>query len=81
MRSAWRSRSSSVASERARSVPPARSGAVAEHPGLCWLGALACLAAPTAVLHPGGLFNIIVSLRTQQPCARDPGGIVLTARR
>jgi len=52
---------------------------VAAHPGLCWLGALACLIGATAVLHPGGLFNIIISLRTKQPFARTLGGIALSA--
>ncbi|MGZ4293395.1 MAG: acyltransferase family protein [Solirubrobacteraceae bacterium] len=49
------------------------------HPGACWIAAAACLAAATAVLHPGGLFNIIVSLHTKQPYARTLVGIVLTA--
>jgi peptidoglycan/LPS O-acetylase OafA/YrhL len=53
--------------------------AVVDHPGLCWLGAAACLAAATAILHPGGLFNIIISLRTKQPYARTLAGIALTA--
>jgi peptidoglycan/LPS O-acetylase OafA/YrhL len=53
--------------------------ALAEHPGLCWLAAIACLVGATAVLHPGGLFNIIISLRTKQPFARTLGGIALTA--
>jgi peptidoglycan/LPS O-acetylase OafA/YrhL len=53
--------------------------AVVEHPGLCWLSAIACLAAATAILHPGGLFNIIISLRTKQPYARTLSGIVLSA--
>jgi peptidoglycan/LPS O-acetylase OafA/YrhL len=53
--------------------------AVVDHPGLCWLGAAACLAAATTILHPGGLFNIIISLRTKQPYARTLAGIALTA--
>jgi len=52
---------------------------VIRHPGLCWIGAAACLAGATAVLHPGGLFNIIISLRTKQPFARTLGGLALTA--
>jgi peptidoglycan/LPS O-acetylase OafA/YrhL len=48
-------------------------------PGLCWIGAIACLIGATAVLHPGGLFNIILSLREKQPFARTLGGLVLTA--
>jgi peptidoglycan/LPS O-acetylase OafA/YrhL len=53
--------------------------AVVDHPGLCWLGAAACLGAATAILHPGGLFNIIISLRTKQPYARTLAGIALSA--
>lgn len=68
----------SVADARA-AIPRGAVRAVAEHPGLCWLGAAACLAAATAILHPGGLFNIIVSLRTRQPIARTLAGILLTA--
>jgi peptidoglycan/LPS O-acetylase OafA/YrhL len=68
----------SVAAE--RSERPSRVvRAVVDHPGLCWLGAVACLAAATAILHPGGLFNIIISLRTKQPYARTLAGIVLSA--
>jgi peptidoglycan/LPS O-acetylase OafA/YrhL len=58
--------------------PPAAIRFVAEHGDLCWLGALACLIGAVAVLHPGGLFNIIVSLRTKQPPARTIGAILLT---
>jgi peptidoglycan/LPS O-acetylase OafA/YrhL len=54
-------------------------GAVVDRPGLCWLGAAACLAGLTALLHPGGLLNIIVALRTKQPLARTLAGIGLTA--
>lgn len=59
--------------------PPALVRAVSEHPGLCWIGAIVCLAAATAVLQPGGLFNIIISLRTPQPYLRTLAGIALTA--
>lgn len=52
---------------------------VADHPSICWIGAAACLVGATAVLHPGGLFNIIISLRTKQPFARTVGGILLSA--
>jgi peptidoglycan/LPS O-acetylase OafA/YrhL len=52
---------------------------VVRRPGLCWLGAGACLVGLTALLHPGGLLNIIVALRTKQSIARTLGGIVLTA--
>lgn len=68
----------SVAAERSER-PPRAVRAVIEHPGLCWLAAGACLAGATAVLQPGGLFNILVSLRTPQPFARTLGGIVLSA--
>jgi peptidoglycan/LPS O-acetylase OafA/YrhL len=51
---------------------------VVRRPGACWLGALACLIGATALLHPGGLFNIIVSLETKQPLYRTLGGILLT---
>ena len=51
---------------------------VTERSGLCWIGALACLAAATAILQPGGLFNIILSLHTKQPIARTLAGILLT---
>ncbi len=49
------------------------------HPSLCWLGALACLLGATAVLHPGGLFNIILSLHERQPYLRTFAGLLLTA--
>jgi peptidoglycan/LPS O-acetylase OafA/YrhL len=62
-----------------RALPARGVGFVAGHPGLCWLGAAACLVAATAILHPGGLFNIIVSLRTSQPIPRTLAGILLTA--
>jgi peptidoglycan/LPS O-acetylase OafA/YrhL len=52
---------------------------VVRHPGLCWLGALACLLGATAVLHPGGLFNIILSLHERQPYVRTFAGLALTA--
>jgi peptidoglycan/LPS O-acetylase OafA/YrhL len=49
------------------------------HPSLCWLGALACLLGATAVLHPGGLFNIILSVHERQPYLRTFAGMLLTA--
>jgi peptidoglycan/LPS O-acetylase OafA/YrhL len=52
---------------------------VVRRPGLCWLGAGACLVGLTALLHPGGLLNIIVALRTKQSIARTLAGIGLTA--
>jgi peptidoglycan/LPS O-acetylase OafA/YrhL len=62
-----------------RQLPQRPVQVLAEHPGWCWLAAVACLIGATAVLHPGGLFNIIISLRTKQPYARTLGGIALTA--
>jgi len=61
-----------------RSAPPAPVRFVTARPGWCWIGALACLIAATLILHPGGLFNIIVSLRTKQPYARTVASILLT---
>jgi peptidoglycan/LPS O-acetylase OafA/YrhL len=61
-----------------RQGPSRLARLVAAQPGLCWAGALACLIGATAVLQPGGLFNIIVSLHEKQPFARTLGGIVLT---
>jgi len=51
---------------------------VTEHSLLCWLGAAACLIGVAAVLHPGGLLNIILTLRTKQPLSRTLGSIALT---
>jgi peptidoglycan/LPS O-acetylase OafA/YrhL len=61
-----------------RSAPSAAVRFVTARPGWCWVGALACLIAATLILHPGGLFNIIVSLRTKQPYARTLASILLT---
>ncbi len=61
-----------------RAAPSRAVAFITAHPGLCWIAAGACLAAATAILHPGGLFNIIVSLRTKQPFARTLSGIVFT---
>ena len=69
---------SSVAAQRAE-VAPRVVRIVTDHPTLCWIGAAACLAGVAAVLHPGGLFNIILSLRTRQPFSRTLGGILLSA--
>jgi peptidoglycan/LPS O-acetylase OafA/YrhL len=52
--------------------------AVTAYPGACWIVAAACLAATAAVLHPGGLLNIILSLQTKQPFARTLASIALT---
>jgi peptidoglycan/LPS O-acetylase OafA/YrhL len=62
--------------ERARPGPLV--GWISAHPDLSWVGAIACLIGAVAVLHPDGLFNIIVSLRTPQPLARTLGSIALT---
>lgn len=62
-----------------RAQPPRAVLLIGERSGLCWLGALACLIGTAAVLHPGGLFNIVESLHTKQPVARTLGGIVLSA--
>jgi peptidoglycan/LPS O-acetylase OafA/YrhL len=66
----------SVAEERA-DRPPSAVRAVAEHPGLCWLGAGAAFVALTALLQPGGLFGIAQALATQQPVAKTLGAIAL----
>jgi peptidoglycan/LPS O-acetylase OafA/YrhL len=68
----------SIADERARSTT-AVVRAITEHPLWCWIGAAACIAVATVILHPGGLFNIIVSLHTAQPYARTLAGIALNA--
>lgn len=65
--------------EEGRERPSVAGRLVADHPGLCWLGALACLIGAVLVLHPGGVFNIVLSLRTRQPIARTLGSIALTA--
>jgi peptidoglycan/LPS O-acetylase OafA/YrhL len=67
----------SIAADRAER-PTRAVVLVTDHPGVCWLAAIVCLAAATAVLHPGGLFNIIISLHTKQPYTRTLAGIVLT---
>jgi peptidoglycan/LPS O-acetylase OafA/YrhL len=52
---------------------------VAQHPTLCWLGALASLVGLVALLHPGGLFGLILATRTKQEYATTLGSISLTA--
>jgi peptidoglycan/LPS O-acetylase OafA/YrhL len=52
--------------------------ALAARPGLCWAGALGCLAASAAILHPGGLLGILLSLERRQPYPRTLADIVLT---
>ena len=62
-----------------RAQPLRAVSLIGECSGLCWLGALACLIGTAAVLHPGGLFNIVESLHTKQPVTRTLGAIVLSA--
>jgi peptidoglycan/LPS O-acetylase OafA/YrhL len=50
---------------------------VRDRPGLCWLGALACLLADAAVLQPHGL-NSVLLLQTVQPLGQTLGVILLT---
>jgi peptidoglycan/LPS O-acetylase OafA/YrhL len=61
-----------------RAGEPRAIRAVAAYPGACWIIALACLAAATAVLHPGGLFKILIALHTKQSYAREFADIALT---
>ncbi len=68
----------SVAVERNGSEPRAVR-AVVRHSALCWLGALAALAGLVVILHPGGLFGLIIQLRTQQPYMTTLASIALTA--
>jgi peptidoglycan/LPS O-acetylase OafA/YrhL len=50
------------------------------HPGWCWIGAATALIALDALQHQaGGVFGIVVALRTVQPFAKVLGGIGLTA--
>jgi len=65
-------------------VPARRSDgrllrAARDHPGLCWVGAAACLAGLAAVLQPGGAFTILLALTTKQPVAKTLAGLALTA--
>jgi len=66
----------SVADDR-RERPRRIVGFIRDQPLVCWIGAAACIGLAAVVLHPGGLFNIILSLRTKQPYARTVGGIAL----
>jgi peptidoglycan/LPS O-acetylase OafA/YrhL len=50
---------------------------ISDYPLACWALAAACVVGATAVLHPGGLFNIVLSLHTRQPYGRTLGGLVL----
>lgn len=61
-----------------RERPPRWVGFVTKHPGFSWLAAAGCLAGLAAVLHPGGLLQIIVTLNTKQPYLRSLASIVLT---
>jgi peptidoglycan/LPS O-acetylase OafA/YrhL len=51
---------------------------VVQRPGLCWIGALASLAALTALLQPGGLLGILEALNTRQPVPETLVAILLT---
>lgn len=53
--------------------------AIGRRPTLCWLGAAACLGATAAILHPGGLFKIVLSLSQKQAYPRTIADIALTA--
>jgi peptidoglycan/LPS O-acetylase OafA/YrhL len=61
-----------------RDREPKAVRAVTAHPGSCWILAVACLGATAAVLHPGGLLGIVVSLQTKQPYWRTLVSIALT---
>ncbi|HTX47434.1 MAG TPA: acyltransferase [Solirubrobacteraceae bacterium] len=50
---------------------------ISDYPLGCWALAAACVLGATAVLHPGGLLNIVLSLHTRQPYGRTLGGLVL----
>jgi peptidoglycan/LPS O-acetylase OafA/YrhL len=49
-----------------------------DHPGLCWVGAVACLTGLVAVLQPGGEFTILLALTTKQPVAKTLAALLLT---
>lgn len=68
----------SVAVERAGTEPRVVR-VVTRHSFACWLGAIAALAGLVAILHPGGLFGLIVQLRARQPYLTTFASIALTA--
>ena len=51
---------------------------VVRHPGLCWLGAAACIAGLTILLHTHGFGGIVESVQTVQPFAKTLAVIALT---
>lgn len=61
-----------------RDRPPRWLNLLAKHPGASWLAAAACLAALTAVLHPGGLLGVLAALQTKQSYGRALGALALT---
>jgi peptidoglycan/LPS O-acetylase OafA/YrhL len=61
-----------------RERAPRFARAVTAHPGACWLAAAACLAATAVILHPGGLFKILISVHTRQPYPRVLANVGLT---
>jgi peptidoglycan/LPS O-acetylase OafA/YrhL len=66
-----------VASVRAERREPRPARLVADHPGLCWLGAGAAFAGLTAILRPGGAFGIVRALAAEQPFAKTIAAIAL----
>jgi peptidoglycan/LPS O-acetylase OafA/YrhL len=52
---------------------------VTRRPGLIWAGAAACLIGATAILQPGGLLGILLSLERKQAYASAISVILLTA--
>ena len=53
-------------------------GFAARHAGAFWAAAAICLAAATLIEQPGGIFHILLSLRTVQPLPRTLSTIALT---
>jgi peptidoglycan/LPS O-acetylase OafA/YrhL len=66
----------SVVIER-REKEPRLVRAIAEHPGVCLLGAGAAFAGLTALVRPGGIVGIVRALATAQPVAKTLGAIAL----
>ncbi len=52
---------------------------VADHGWACWAGAVAAIAGLTALVHAGGLFGLVVALRSKQAYATVIPSIALTA--
>jgi peptidoglycan/LPS O-acetylase OafA/YrhL len=66
----------SVAAARSEREPrPVR--VMVEHPGLCWLGAVAAFVGLTLLLRPGGLLGIVQTLVQQQPVSKTLAAIAL----